>query len=234
MFSRAQLIPKIFSIDASARVSLVSGGLVVFDAGGTEAHSGVATTFDYSNLTISAGLTNSALIAHICFYEAPTTGVTVVWDPTGANQSLTQLGSVSAGGSFGQVELWGLVNPVAGNKVIRVTWTSAATRVFVCGTSWSGVNQTGGATSFPNATTNTGSGTTTSVTVTSGVGHAVVAEHSDRDGTVFVSIDPTEVYHIESFTTNGSNRAAGAASVTLHMTFGSNPWASIGTDIAPA
>src|SRR5258708_164618 len=68
---------------------------VVFDATGTNQKATVlgTTGISYTGLTISAGLTNGALVVLLAS-DVLVSSVSVIWDPSpGTNQTLTALGS---------------------------------------------------------------------------------------------------------------------------------------------
>jgi len=149
-------------------------GQVVLDAMATPLKVNPASTSaDLTSLTVGSG-SNRALVAelHFAFATSGVTDIAVTWDPSGANQPLTQIATLNSAGS-GITELWGLVNPTSGNKTLRVTWTTSTTAI-INAVSWTGVDQTGGTTSFPNATTGTGSGNVHSLTITSALGNTTM------------------------------------------------------------
>lgn len=208
---------------------------VVFDANATAtcASNGV-TTKDCATLTVGSGA-NRALVCQIIW--SGTTGAISVfnWDQLGTPQALTQITN-AAGTNTVRSELWGLVNPTSGAKTLRVTWTTSRDVVINC-LSYTGVDQTGGTTTFAHGTSATGSATPTSVTVTSAANNAVVAAHGMTAGTV-TAVNNTSSF-IDNTPTNMStagNRAAGAATVTLTSTVSGGPptWVSVGADIVAA
>lgn len=123
---------------------------------------------DHSGLTIAAG-SNIALIVMIA-WSAQGNGFTVIWDPTGANQTLTSLATINAAaGGVGRVDLYGVLNPATGNKVCRLNMTSGFSgEAFMNAMAVDGADQAAIATTFINAATATGNSTTGSTgTVTS-------------------------------------------------------------------
>src|SRR5712691_4015238 len=95
------------------------------DSSGTpNAHANGVTTLDLTTLTVGTGA-NRCLIALVAFGVAVTlpTGVTLTWDPAGTNQALTQISTKSSDLGTAQVQIWQLVNPTAGNLVLRASWT---------------------------------------------------------------------------------------------------------------
>ena len=81
----------------------------------------------------------------------------------------------------------------------------------VNGVSWTGVDQTGGATSFPHGTGATGSSTTSSVTVTSATGNAVMAVHGLNTTVNAVNNTQTFLDNVPSTESAAGNRTADAA-----------------------
>jgi hypothetical protein len=98
---------------------------VAFDAVGTDTRADSATTNDNSTLTVGSG-SNRALIVFVTHNNVAITAETVVWDPAGANQALTLIGTQLEAIDNTRVSIYGLVNPTSGNKVIRTSWTTAA------------------------------------------------------------------------------------------------------------
>ncbi len=207
---------------------------VVFDAVGTAADglTGQTSPFDNTSLTIGAG-SNTALVAQVIWLGAAGTSAAVIWDPAGTNQSLTLIKSQS--GVNGQtVQLWGRIAPTSGNKTLRVTWSSAGQELVTQGVSWTGVDQTGGVTTFPNSTSATGNTSSCTVAVTSATNNAVMAVCVAGTAQAISSVNNTQtlLVHGHGNLEAGGNRAAGAASVTMTGTYaGTDQWAIVGTDI---
>lgn len=155
-------------------------GTVTVNATGTELYQGSnVSTIDYTGLTVAAG-SSTAIVALWMLDDnaGPPTSVTAVWDPTGANQALTQIVQGDNTGEkscfiFGLAGEHGAV--ATGNKTLRLSWTGAAKFMLVA-MAFDGVNQTGGATSFPNSTSaNAGGIGLSTVSVTSATGNKVIA-----------------------------------------------------------
>ncbi len=65
---------------------------VVFDAKVTSTTDSTATVLTVSNTTLTVGSgSNRALIAILEVNHAPLSGLTIAWDPAGANQALTAI-----------------------------------------------------------------------------------------------------------------------------------------------
>lgn len=213
---------------------------VAIDATGTETLStSSASPHTYTGLTTGASLTNGAVVV-VVVYDTHVTGSAATWDGV----AMTLVASGNNTGTFGRVEIWGLapITGHTGNKTFSVSWTGGGNaQTMIVGTSWTGVNQTGGTTSFPHGTSNTGTTTgtgNTTVTVTSANGNAVLAGHAiDNDN--MSSTNNTQIF-VDNGGTNidgAANRAAGAATVAMTTSFtGTNTknWIAVGTDILAA
>jgi hypothetical protein len=188
------------------------------------------TTFAFTNVTVSAG-TNIALTLQVLFDggSSATTVSTATWDAAGANQALSVVNpGLSIPGS--NIETWALINPTPGtNKTITIT-TSSSLPIFTEACVWTGVNQTGGATSFPH-TANAISGNQT-VTISSSTGNLVLAGGNPGAGAIIsgtkIFFDNTTGSVINAY----ANYDNGAASVVI----GSNSVSTIisATDIQAA
>lgn len=128
---------------------------------GADQRSGASvTSFNYSGLTIGAGLTNSAAVFAVT-YSAVITAPSATWNAV----SCPLIGSFITSPETG-CSLFGIVNPASGNKTFALSWTTAC-QVMVAGISFTGVLQTGGATTFPNFNSSGSTGATSStLTVT--------------------------------------------------------------------
>src|SRR5258705_6542224 len=90
-----------------------------------ETQSGSVTTTTHTNLTIGASLSNSALVVGVG-WDTKITSPNMHWDSTGTNQLMTLIGTVNTAGTNGTVALFGLRNPVSGNKTISCSWTTSS------------------------------------------------------------------------------------------------------------
>lgn len=193
-------------------VSLACSALaqVAVDATGSASKyaAGPITTTTFTNLTVGSG-TNRALVAVITFDVDPGAFTAAKW----GTQNLTQI--VKNTGSDGTAILFGLVNPTSGNQTFTFTWTTSANDTYIDAISFTGVDQTGGATSFPNSTTASPSSTATpSITITSATGNYTVSAMTMGQNTT--SNNQTLLYfnHSGSFVNSSAQYAAGAATVT--------------------
>lgn len=199
-----------------------------------DAENDTATTIDNTSLTIAAG-SNIVLIAQIAWSLHTVSGVTVAWDPTGANQALTLIGAVNNTTTNGRVALYGLVAPTTGNKTLRASFTGTS-NICLNGIAFNGADQTGGATTFPHFNSATGTSTAPSVAVTSAVGNMTV-DCTVNDASQYNSSGQTITFNdaSPSLISGAGSRGTGAASVThswvLNVT---GAWASVGCDILAA
>ena len=208
---------------------------VAFDANATSpvSASGV-TTIDLTTLTVGTGA-NRALVVQLSHATKTITNESMNWDQTGSPQACTSIKAANGSGSDGRAELWGLVAPTSGAKTLRHSWTGISD-VIINAVSWTGADQTGGATTFPNSTSATGTSTTPSVTVTSAVNHATMdASAAPVASSPYSAPSKTQTYAtFEGNIIGAGSRAAGAASNVHSWTIVSGPWVSVGTDIIDA
>lgn len=206
---------------------------VAFDAQGTVAKV-TGTSVSDTSLTVGAGSNRGLLVSVAVFQSgglAPV--VTATWDFGGTAQVMTQVGTNNDRfGSGYTLFFFGLVNPISGAKTLRITVTN--TNFFdMVGTAWTGVSQASAAAAFTNAATATGTADPASVTVTSAVGNAVVALFSIDAATFFDSFNNTTIYNDSTLNFGGSNRANGAASVSMTGTINAPgpAWGALGINI---
>jgi hypothetical protein len=205
---------------------------VAFDAksSAVTAAAAAASPLDHNNMTVGTGGSNYALIAYV-MVQAGTLppNLAATWNGV----SMTAITGASLNGG---VALFGLVAPASGNKTLEITWTGGGTfNTYVYATSWTGVDQTGGATSFPNGNNSTGSVSPHSVTITSATGNMVTAGHLDND-TNWGAISGITLFTSVALADNAAaNYDNGAASVTLTAAYTSgSAWWTVGTDIKAA
>ncbi len=100
---------------------------VTFDAASNIGAGTAVTTLSLTTLTVGTG-SNRALVALLSFSQGSIpTGLTVTWDSGGTNQAMTQItGATASQGTVPTTVLFGLVNPVSGNKTLKASWTPTA------------------------------------------------------------------------------------------------------------
>lgn len=209
---------------------------VVFDANATaDTTANGVTSITASNLTVGSG-SNRALIVQLGLSLHGTASRTVTWDFGGSAQpcALVTGASADSTGTNARGELWSLVNPVSGAKTLKAAWTGASD-VCINGVSWTGVDQTGGATSFPHGTSAASAvNNTPGVTVTSATGNATM-EQSVNDFGAMSGQSQTSTYLDNAPNLIGAEgqRAAGAASVSFGSVVSGTPgtWVAVGCDI---
>lgn len=189
---------------------------VTVNATGTKLYTGSSvSTFDYTGLTVAGG-TNTAIVA-LWIIDSNTipSAISMVWDQGGTGQALSQIIEHDVGGDA--CLIWALSGEhgalTTGNKTLRVSYTGATKSFFVV-MAFDGVDQTGGATSFPHA--NFAVGGVSTVTITSATGNKVIA--CESSGAAQGTSTGTQIFNDN---TSGSlvnamcQYAAGAATVAI-------------------
>lgn len=192
---------------------------VTFDANCTD-------TYGFSNggLAFTPGITvgsgsNRALVALLQFDVDPGT-VTVTWDSGGTNQSMTLIEKLVNSGGTGCAILFGLVAPTSGEKKVLVSWANTITDNFFSAVSFTGVNQTGGATTFYNATSAQNSNTSgLTLTVTAATTDAAVCAWAGCNASGITTQTPIFNDHTNGQTINAAGAYnTGSASVGFTTT----------------
>jgi len=210
---------------------------VAFDAKSTASTTanGATSITTTANLTITAG-SNMALTVQI-LWSVAVTSPSVTWDTGGTNQACTAVTGAAASNTA-QAQIWGLVNPTTGAKATKAQWTTSAD-VVINQISWSGVDQTGGATSFPNGASGTGNSNSDSVSVTgTSTSTAIVACFATKTGSY------TATSNTNAFTNNTPSTMSSAGNYKVPSASGANSmtatqdavglWAAAGCEIAAA
>jgi hypothetical protein len=201
---------------------------VLRDANGTGAEfaSGAGPN-DYTGLTIG-NQSNLALVVQIVWGDSGVPGtVTVTWDYGASNQSCTLIKHQASTGNRA-ASLYGLVNPAQGNKTLRVTHSNSI-GLIVNATSYYNVDQTGGVTTFPNSTQNTGAAGTASVSITSTSGNRSISCWTGYPGG---SESPTILFYLSGSGAQDGGAIEGSGTGTeTHSADSNEVWAIVGTDI---
>lgn len=206
---------------------------VVVDATGTADSTATnGTSFNYTGITVGSG-SNRALIFILVTSNAGgnfATGATATWDSGGTNQAMTVIKSQQATGdnNLGVVWIFGLRNPVAGNKTLAVAWTNANGHG-ACAISFTGVDQTSDAIAFPNSNSATATSGGLSLAITSAAGNIPIT--GATAGTISAPNQTQIFLDTVAIDDGGGQRAAGAASVTFTWTNGATQWAMAGCDV---
>lgn len=196
------------------------------------AYPGNTTTITVSH-TVGAGSDLFMLVA-VGWYntQGARTVSTVVWN---GSESLSAVASSSVSSSDSHsVQLWKLAAPSTGTHNVVVTLSGNEDLIFCGVSSWSGVDQTS---PLGTAATNTGTGATGQVTLSSAADQYVAGSiaHGAALASDFSTSD-TEMWEQFDATTNLNSGAysVGAGSVSLDWSGGNNvPWAATGVPILP-
>lgn len=206
---------------------------VAVDATGTEQTSGSSSTsLDYTGITVGSG-SNSALILMFSLgFGNNATGVTATWDNAGTPQAMTLIKSAAFLNTI-TTYVYGLRNPIAGNKTLHIAWTNV-NEISACAISFTGVDQTSDATAFPNSNNATGSSAAPSINITSALGNIPVTSVGCENP--ISAPNQTQIYADTALIFDyGAQRAVGAASVTFNWTAApSGNWVMAGCDVAAA
>lgn len=208
---------------------------VTLDAAGTQANGVGVTTKSYTGLTVGVGA-NRGLVVIVAWDGDPGAISVARWDDGATNQDLTLLQTRAT--ANGQVcKIYGLVAPTAGNKTLVLTWANNREMVMNA-VAWTDVDQTGGATSFPNSATAIGNGgggvnePTISIALpASGAGVSVIV-NGTAAGLTSVSATQLMLYSGTGAIEAGGSRstASGTFSGAIAST---DQWAIAATGIAP-
>lgn len=175
---------------------------------------------------------NAAIVVQIGWLAA-VTSPSLTW---GGSQSLTLIETeTNANGQ--EIALYGLVAPKGGTQTLSASWTGS-TECTIQTVSFTGVNQTGGTTTFANATSNTGnSAGPATITITSTSGDAVINNIMTGFTAGLSAFTPTETYAVNcsGSCNDGGSWAPGAATVTLQASLSTTDvWGVVGCDIVAA
>jgi hypothetical protein len=165
---------------------------VALDAksGWTTSHNAVTSWTDAS-FTVGVGSNRVLLIGLVteATSGSPPTAPTANWDSTGTNQSMLLLHTQTDTGNA-QISsfLFGLVAPTSGLKTLSVAGLTATTDSMACYIAFTGADQTGGVTTFKNATGSfVSSGLTVTESPAANSGDAVIGLFGGNDGTPTVN-----------------------------------------------
>jgi len=218
-------------------VIITNPSTVTIDATGTETLQATSVyTFNYTGLTSTAALTGGygAILVLLNIQGTGLDPVTVVYDPTGANQSMTQLGKIG-GTADTSCYLFGLLNPTTyGNKTIVPTWSSSIAECYIQAVSLIGVLQTSISTAFTNYNSASGSSTSPSVNITSTSSGLVFGQIGVDSFTPSLnSVTKTQLYIDNTHAGSGAEYATGTGSaISMGGTLStSGPWVIQGINV---
>lgn len=196
---------------------------------------GTGTTLDYTGLTVGTE-NNRALVLMMAFDNDPGAVTVCNWDQTGTPQALTQIGTTQAMDTWTsrKIMMFGLVNPTAGTKTLRVTWTNSVAYRISASYCYN-AKQTGGTTTFRTAQTSNWDTTATTGAITSSeddYGYAI--SNQEAPGTPV----PSDILIWSSAgggTSAQTQRGPGrATNKTFSWTISSTQWGAIGVSVAVA
>lgn len=216
---------------------------VAIDSTGSEtAFNTSATSFTYSGLTIGSSLTNSAAVWGAHFTSAAG-GAASTFTATYNGVSVPFSLVLQPNNAAYTCGIFAVVNPTSGthNFVLSTTTSGFAA---IQGTSFTGVNQTGGTTSFAHGVSTDFSnvpGTSQSQAVTTANGNYTFAI-SESGGTATITFTPGNLYvdttgQMNSLgsTPSGAQNASTTTSITYSLSQGSNDFFGfVGIDIVAA
>lgn len=205
---------------------------VTFDANATADQTlNAVTSITTTNLTVGSG-SNRGLVLQACWGAVsglPVTSRVATWDFGGSAQAMSEIVNQVSGVVL-ESALYGLVNPVAGAKTLKLAWTGTAD-VDINPVSWTSVDQTGGATSFPNGTSNVNSASPSTITITSATNNATMSCVSVAGNPAGPSQTQTFLDTAPANLSAGGQRAAGAATVTHQWSTAGGSYVMVGCDI---
>jgi hypothetical protein len=211
---------------------------VAFDATLTADVNGSGVlTIQSTTLTVGSG-SNRALICllNTGITAGATVAMHVTWNSTGASpQAMSLIGTATSTDNTNVSRLVGLVNPASGNLTLLATW-NGADGADMDAASFTGVDQTGGATSFPHFASNHAATTNPNVTITTAANNMVVAHTANNSVCVNV-MDHTQMHLDCTVFGWGSARSsvASGASITMGASLTTAAaWIMTGTDIQAA
>lgn len=207
-----------------------------FDAACTISTSANGTSAQ-SLITVGSG-TNRALVVMLQFVGTSLPAALVVtWDSAGtggAAQPMTQITNTFVANTANCCVLYGLVAPNSGLRLLSVAYTGT-TEVGIYAVSFTGADQTGGATTFANGNHNSGvASNPATVTITSTSADAICACFVDNNTQGSATLSDTQIDGFRSGNSEDccANYAIGSGTHALTATWpGACNWASAGTSI---
>lgn len=205
----------------------------VFDTIGTASDNAVAISKSFS-LTVGTG-SNRALIAE-CRWAGSPVSPTAVWDSGGTNQSMAIITQQATTGSAQTTIDFGLVAPTSGAHTLLVSWTGSL-ELIMQAFAVTGADQTGGSTTFANATTTNGTSAAPAITIVGSQGSMVVGAVVCCSAQGLNTLTQTNTFLVDGagLVAGAGARANGGASVTFTGALtGSDIWAMTAFEIKPA
>lgn len=206
---------------------------IVFDTLGTATDNATITSKSFS-FTVGTG-TNRALVAQCKWTGLPGTP-TAVWDSGGTNQSMAIITQKATSTNAQTTVVFGLVAPTSGTKTLLVSWTGSQ-ELIMQAFAVVGANQTGGATTFANATTTNGTSAAPAISITASQGSMAVGDVVCCSANSLNTITQTNTFLVDGvgLLAGAGARADGGTSVTFTGALaGSDVWAMTAFEIKPA
>lgn len=196
----------------------------------TSAASGVstpaATTYDSPSVTVNSGDVVYVIVAASA--GSPSNPTSCKWDPTGVNESLTQVGSTLTHWSYARASLFRGVGLTAKSGVFRATWPQAQDERIIGVWVGSGIDAT-----TPNGTvaTATGTNTTPTATATTTAGQLVLMlAAASKDNTAARTFNsPTGTERFDAATSPDDYDNVAAQDLTASGSSTSPQWTLSGT-----
>ena len=196
------------------------------DSGTAFIASGSVATVDLTTFTVSAGA-NRCMVAFL-HTSGTITNPTLVWDPTGTNQSMSAGPTAT---NTREIRSFYLIAPTTGNLVLRASWTTS--RAVVLGAiAFSGADQSTCIEAADNLSA-TGSSTSCTGAITSTSDGATVAGCSASNA--LTNTSGTSIYTDATQTVKtGANYTLAGASNTHSWSLTSAVWAIAGVHVKAA
>ncbi len=202
---------------------------VAVDSFVADVTSNSVTTKTLTTLTVGSGA-NRALVVCLCL-QGSATAPSMTWDSGGTNQAMALITSALVSGSVAKLWLYGLVAPTSGAKTLSASWTGSSDVTLAAG-ALTGVDQTGGTTTFAHASGVAGTGAMSS-TITSATGNWVVGCFTGNGSIASPSATQWWLDNAPNNFSSCGSQVAGAATKTITAS-GPTPWAFVGVDIVAA
>lgn len=206
---------------------------VVFDTLGTATDNATITSKSFS-FTVGTG-SNRALVAQCKWTGLPGTP-TAVWDSGGTNQSMAIITQKATSTNAQTTIVFGVVAPTSGTHTLLVSWTGSQ-ELIMNAFAVVGADQTGGSTTFANATTTNGTSAAPAISITASQGSMAVGDVVCCSAQSLNTITQTNTFLVDGvgLVAGAGARANGGASVTFTGALaGSDVWAMTAFEIRPA
>lgn len=221
IFRRSAWLPTMAALWALGGASQAEAAIAVDDV---STGSGTGASVDVTHVV--SGSNRLMLVGVSTLADA--TVSSVVWDPTGVNESLSLVTNCNRLSANGEMWIYQRAAPTTGTLTLRVTF-SASTSAAVGVVSFTGVDQ---ATPLGTCAANNGDPGPATVNVTSAAGE-LVFDTVASDENVTADASQSVQWDIITPTHGGGSTKAGAASVTMSWSAGDTGWAIGAVPIKP-